>query len=167
MSLKEYVKKRNFKKTSEPKNSKISTKKIKRFAVQHHFTKREHFDLRLEYGKVLISFAIPKGISCKVGEKRLAVHVEDHPLDYIFFEGEIPSGEYGAGKVELFDHGKYIALKPIRNSMKNGTLKIAFYGNKIKGIYNMVQIDEKNWLIIKGSENDKIATKQAKNNKKQ
>ena len=92
MTLSEYNKKRNFAVTREPKGKKVKSKN-NRFVVQFHRARRDHYDFRLEEDGVLISFAMPKGFSCSCHDKRLAVHVEDHPLEYISFEGRIPKGE--------------------------------------------------------------------------
>ena len=106
MALKEYNRKRNFNNTNEPKGklSKVENKKLK-FVIQYHQARSKHFDFRLEHNGVLLSWAVPKGLSLNPKDKRLAVQVEDHPLDYINFEGIIPKGNYGAGSVEIFDKG--------------------------------------------------------------
>lgn len=104
--LETYNKKRDFNKTTEPpgKVKKSNNKKLK-FAIQHHIARKDHYDFRLEYDGVYVSFAVPKGPSFKTTDKRLAVKVENHPLSYGNFEGNIPDGEYGAGTVMLFDKG--------------------------------------------------------------
>ena len=148
MSLKEYKEKRDFKKTNEPKE-KLDTTKANRFVVQLHKARAKHYDFRLEFGGVLISFAVPKGLSNKPKEKRLAVKVEDHPVDYINFEGIIPKGNYGAGTVEIFDKGNYVALSDMKKGLKEGHIKVVLNGEKLKGAWSLVQIKDDNWIIIK------------------
>lgn len=105
-NLSEYNKKRNFLKTSEPKASSMTRIKSQPiFVVQHHLARKDHYDLRLEWNGVLLSWAIPKGPSYDPKDKRLAIKVEDHPLDYAQFEGTIPKGQYGGGTVMLWDKG--------------------------------------------------------------
>ena len=103
--LNEYNEKRNFEKTSEPEGKTINSEERLRFVVQHHLARREHYDLRLEWNGALLSWAVPKGPSYDTHDKRLAVQVEDHPLEYRNFEGNIPKGEYGGGVVMLWDEG--------------------------------------------------------------
>lgn len=147
MKLEKYNRKRNFNKTSEPKG-KIEKGKGDRFVIQYHKSRRAHYDFRLEYGGVLISWAIPKGLSFNKKDKRLAVKVEDHPVSYISFEGVIPKGEYGAGKVEIFDKGKYAVLGDLDEGLEKGTFKVALYGEKLQGIWAFVHFKEDNWLAI-------------------
>ncbi|MGN1208102.1 MAG: DNA polymerase ligase N-terminal domain-containing protein [Christensenellales bacterium] len=175
MKLSAYNKKRNFQKTSEPlgkiKNTKTAKMQKSRFVVQYHRATTNHFDFRLAYEGVLISFAVPKGLPNKK-EKRLAVHVEDHPIEYIGFEGTIPKGEYGAGTVEIFDEGFYLPQNDFKYGLKNGKLKFELFGKKFSGIYSLVKMDEKNWLMMKNSskndaqetsEKQKITEKKFKN----
>src|SRR5689334_20448333 len=106
--LKTYHEKRDFSKTPEPatgRGNKKSTEPI--FVIQHHAARREHYDFRLEYAGVLKSWAVPKGPSIKVGDRRLAVQTEDHPMSYAGFEGLIPKGQYGGGEVIVWDNGTY------------------------------------------------------------
>ena len=147
MTLSEYNKKRNFAVTSEPKGKKDKSKG-KRFVVQFHRARRDHYDFRLEEDGVLISFAIPKGFSYDSHDKRLAVHVEDHPLEYINFEGRIPKGEYGAGTVEVFDKGRYEADGKISEGIEKGEFKVTLYGEKLKGRWAFVHFKEDNFLAI-------------------
>ena len=177
--LNEYNKKRDFKKTSEPKGdtksqknkTKLKSKKVtknkeKIFVIQYHQARTKHYDLRLEYNGVLLSWAVPKGLSQNPKDKRLAVMVEDHPLDYANFEGVIPKGNYGAGSVEIFDSGSYEPLSSFSTGLKKGHLKFLLNGEKLKGGWSLVKIDDKNWLAIK--EDDQFATtnpKQLKNKK--
>ncbi len=148
MTLSTYNKKRDFSKTKEPKG-KASKSKQNRFVVQYHEARRKHYDFRLEYNGVLISWAIPNGISFEPTEKRLAVHVEDHPTSYINFSGVIPKGNYGAGTVEVWDKGTYKTDVPLSKGLKEGKFKIELSGNTLKGLWAMVKMDEKNWLIIR------------------
>src|SRR4051812_16635741 len=105
MGLKEYKRKRKPKETPEPFDSKKSASPTLNFCVQKHDASHLHYDFRLECRGVLLSWAVPKGPSLNPKDKRLAIHVEDHPLDYQYFEGTIPKGHYGAGTVEIWDHG--------------------------------------------------------------
>ena len=108
MNLKKYNLKRDFNKTNEPKGKVIkNNSKSLKFCCQHHLARKDHYDLRLEYKGVMLSFAVPKGPSYNPSDKRLAIKVEDHPLSYRLFEGTIPKGEYGGGVVMLFDEGNY------------------------------------------------------------
>ncbi|MFN4226613.1 MAG: DNA polymerase ligase N-terminal domain-containing protein [Candidatus Ratteibacteria bacterium] len=122
------------------------------FVIQEHFATHHHFDLRLEMNGVLKSWAIPKEIPVKKGDKNLAVEVEDHPLEYANFEGEIPEGYYGAGKVKIWDKGEYEIIKHSKNK-----IHIKFDGKKINGDYVLLRFKkEKNknlWLIFKKNEN--------------
>lgn len=150
-SLTTYHKKREFKKTPEPKGSKKKISKEQMFVIQKHHARSLHYDLRLEMGGVLKSWAVPKGPPKRIGEKHLAIHVEDHPLEYARFEGIIPKGEYGAGKVEIWDKGIYENLKSdsLAKCFKNGVIEIKLLGKKLKGAYALVHFKEKNWLFIK------------------
>ncbi len=148
MSLSEYNKKRNFKSTNEPKGKTRATK-TKKFVVQYHEARAKHFDFRLEHNGVLISWAIPKGLSFNPADKRLAVHVEDHPIDYANFEGVIPKGNYGAGTVEIFDSGNYVPLEDFDKGLKKGHIKIFLQGKKLKGAWSLIKFKENNWFAIK------------------
>jgi len=146
MSLKGYQRRRNFKKTSEPRGKIIKVNK-NRFVIQEHWAANHHFDFRMEIDGVLKSWAVPKGLPDKKGVKRLAVQTEDHPLDYINFQGEIPKDQYGAGTVKIFDKGKFELIK--KNSNK---ISFKLKGKKIKGEYHLIKTEfgKKNqWLIIK------------------
>ena len=145
--LKDYNKKRNFNKTKEP-IGKVS-KKHKRliFCIQHHIARKDHYDLRLEWNGVLLSFAVPKGLSYNPQDKRLAVKVEDHPLSYKDFEGIIPKGEYGGGTVMLWDYGYWKPLSKV--DLKNSLIKFKVMGKRIKGLWTLVKMNDDNWLIIK------------------
>ena len=144
-----YNKKRNFNKTKEPKAKKEqSTKKLK-FVVQHHLARKDHFDLRLEWKGVLKSWAVPKGPSYNSKDKRLAILVEDHPMDYRNFEGTIPKGEYGGGIVMLFDEGYFEPLNDFEKGVKEGMIKFKLFGKRLKGMWTLVHFKEDNWLLIK------------------
>ncbi|HBD06084.1 MAG TPA: DNA ligase, partial [Firmicutes bacterium] len=150
--LEKYHKKRSFNKTSEPKG-KVNRKKNKNniFVVQHHASRKDHYDFRLEYKGVLVSWAVPKGPSFNPQDKRLAVKVEDHPLEYKDFEGVIPKGEYGGGTVMLFDEGEYEPLNDFKKGLKKGMIKFILNGKRLKGKWALIRIKESedNWLLIK------------------
>ena len=159
MALTTYNKKRNFKETAEPKG-KAEKKNLFRFVVQRHDASRLQYDFRLELGGVLKSWAVPKGPSMNPEDKRLAVMVEDHPVSYIHFEGVIPEGNYGAGTVEVWDKGAFMAVnkylekiseKEALKDIEKGELKIFLKGEKLEGGFVLVRLkkDEKNWLLIK------------------
>jgi bifunctional non-homologous end joining protein LigD len=138
VALKEYQKKRDFEKTPEPKVSqkkkKTKHKKL-RFVIQKHAASRLHYDFRLETRDgVLKSWAVPKGISMQTSVKRLAVETEDHPGDYISFEGDIPKGNYGAGKVIVWDTGTYDAGQDIDQQYDKGKIKFVLNGSKARGL---------------------------------
>jgi len=123
-----------------------------RFVVQEHWARNLHFDLRLEMDGVLKSWAVPKGPSIRAEEKRLAVHVEDHPLEYANFEGVIPSGNYGAGSVIVWDRGTYGTFKPedLRDQYVRGKLELELFGHKLGGRWTLVRLrSEKEWLLLK------------------
>lgn len=163
-SLETYRKKRNFKSTSEPRgkveNRNSSAKKDdgNLFVVQKHDARRLHYDFRLEMDGVLKSWAVTRGPSYVPGEKRLAVHVEDHPLEYGDFEGTIPKGEYGGGTVILWDRGQWKPLGDQHKQYKKGHLEFELAGEKLKGRWHLVRMrgkpEEKreNWLLIKGED---------------
>jgi bifunctional non-homologous end joining protein LigD len=146
--LAEYRKKRDPKKTPEPFGGrKPGNEPI--FVVQRHDARRLHYDFRLERDGALASWAVPKGVPLEPGQQHLAVHVEDHPLEYATFEGEIPKGEYGAGTVEICDAGTYELLE----EKKNGGLTVRLHGKRLEGTYALVPAklsgDPKNWLILR------------------
>jgi len=161
-NLAKYNNKRNFDKTSEPKGIKKETKETKKekakkliFCVQHHLARKDHYDFRLELNGVLLSWAVPKGPSYNPKEKRLAVHVEDHPYSYHNFEGVIPKGEYGGGVVQLWDEGTWEPLEEANKTYKKGYLKFVLKGKRLKGAWTLVQFKENNWLLIKEKDNVK------------
>src|SRR4051812_16149544 len=118
--LSEYRRKRDPKQTPEPFGSKRRAAKAPIFVVQRHDARRLHYDFRLERNGALASWAVPKGVPLEPGQQALAVHVEDHPLGYATFEGEIPAGQYGAGSVEIWDHGTYELVEEKKNGGLTG-----------------------------------------------
>ncbi len=152
--LREYAAKRRPGETPEPgtgrKRAGRSRKPI--FVVQRHDARRLHYDFRLERDGVLASWAVPKGIPLESGVQHLAVHVEDHPLEYATFEGEIPAGQYGAGAVEIWDRGTYDLVEEKRD----GGLTVDLHGGRLRGLWTLVPArlggDEKNWLIVRKRE---------------
>ncbi len=145
MTLKKYQEKRKFSKTPEPKGE-VGKSGVgdKIFVIQKHQASHLHYDFRLEIDGVLKSWAVPKGVSKKANEKRLAVMTEDHPLEYANFEGEIPEGEYGAGTVEIADKGKYEMIEATEKSFK-----FILYGKKFSGEYVLFNFKDKNWFLFK------------------
>jgi len=144
LSLKEYRRKRDFQKTTEPKGE-VTASKRRIYVIQKHAASHLHFDLRLEMDGVLKSWAIPKEPPTAAGVKRLAVQVEDHPVEYASFEGTIPEGEYGAGTVEIWDKGTYKLI-----NRKENKLIVEIDGAKLSGVYVLVRFkDKKNWLFFK------------------
>lgn len=166
MGLTEYKKKRDFSKTREPAGKPLpkAVKGATRFVIQKHDATRLHYDFRLEMDGVLKSWAVPKGLPWKQGEKHLAVEVEDHPVEYATFEGIIPKGQYGGGTVMLWDQGKYYVYgeKPLE-SLGKGRLHLVLDGKKAKGEWALIRIrgdSEKNqWLLLKATESVKPLSK--------
>ncbi|MCF7852223.1 MAG: hypothetical protein K9M07_03165 [Simkaniaceae bacterium] len=148
-----YRKKRNLKKTPEPAGSAKKKQKSKKaiFVIQKHHASHLHYDFRLEVNGVLKSWAVPKIPPRSTKIKRLAILTEDHPLSYAKFEGIIPEGQYGAGKVEIWDKGQYENLKnqTMRGSFRKGHIEIFLHGEKLHGPYALIHFKEKNWLLIK------------------
>lgn len=160
MGLKKYHAKRNFKKTSEPSGKEKPAKKTKKlkFVIQKHAATALHYDFRLELDGVLISWAVPKGPSLSPHDRHLAIHVEDHPMEYRKFEGVIPEGEYGAGEVIIWDEGTYEPYdggdnpqEKMRQELKTGHITIIMHGKKLKGEYALIKLKDskKEWLLIK------------------
>src|SRR5712692_8221916 len=149
-SLAEYQRKRDFSKTPEPKGTPEPSGQ-NRFVVQKHWATRLHFDFRLEMDGVLVSWAIPKGPTLNPAQKRLAAHVEDHPVSYYDFEGTIPKGEYGGGTVMIWDWGTFeLEESTPAESLKRGEVKFRLNGVRLKGRYALVRTrSEKDWLLIK------------------
>jgi bifunctional non-homologous end joining protein LigD len=166
MALETYTKKRNFQRTPEPgPTAARSAEPALTFCIQKHSATRLHYDLRLELDGVLKSWAVPKGPSLDPNDKRMAVHVEDHPLEYATFEGIIPKGEYGAGQVIVWDQGTYSpdedgrlsfdnraeAEERMRDGFARGKLSFFFRGEKLKGSFTLVKMarGQNEWLLIK------------------
>ncbi|MGE0521051.1 MAG: DNA polymerase ligase N-terminal domain-containing protein [Candidatus Binatia bacterium] len=156
MSLREYKRKRHFHITPEPPAERPKTRargSALRFVVQKHRASRLHYDFRLEWNGVLLSWAVPKGPSVDPTARRLAMHVEDHPIDYIEFEGIIPEGEYGGGTVMVWDRGTYEPADPdVGKALKRGKLRFTLHGKKLKGEWVLVRTggpDSRAWLLIK------------------
>jgi bifunctional non-homologous end joining protein LigD len=167
--LDKYNKKRNFARTPEPRgNTKHTRDNKSRFVVQKHDATKLHYDFRLEDTKegVLKSWAVPKGISIDHKVKRLAVLTEDHPLDYLLFEGIIPKGSYGAGTVIVWDTGKYITEQEISEEFKKGKITFTLFGQKLKGRFTLLRThsgrgegeggeeeqQQNQWLLIKSAD---------------
>jgi DNA ligase D-like protein (predicted 3'-phosphoesterase) len=166
-SLKEYERKRDFSRTGEPRGArgakarKAPRRKHPRFSIQKHSATSLHYDLRLEVDGVLASWAVPKGPSLDPRDKRLAMRTEDHPLDYLEWEGVIPKGEYGAGPMIVWDRGVFQNISESRGgqpmelaeAIGKGDVKIFMLGEKIKGAYALVRTgpagDREKWLLIK------------------
>ncbi|GIV03519.1 MAG: ATP-dependent DNA ligase [Fimbriimonadales bacterium] len=149
--LVEYERKRDFSRTPEPRGLPTTDGPRLRYVIQKHAASRLHYDFRLEWQGALKSWAVPKGPSLDPGEKRLAVQVEDHPIDYMTFEGTIPEGEYGAGTVMVWDIGTWEPLGDAEEMLAKGSLKFNLHGERLRGKWALVQIkkDPKNWLLIK------------------
>lgn len=166
--LAEYDQKRDFTRTPEPAGIPRTGEGSLTFVVQKHRATRLHYDVRLEWDGVMPSWAVPKGPSSRIGDRHLAVHVEDHPLDYASFEGLIPKGEYGAGEVIVWDAGTYSpdeggvlsfddraeAERRMRDGLASGKISVTFRGRKLKGSYalvrtNKVESGREQWLMLK------------------
>ncbi|HEX7082581.1 MAG TPA: DNA ligase D [Gaiellaceae bacterium] len=154
MPLDEYRRKRDPRKTPEPFSAGRGDSGRPIFVVQRHDARRLHYDFRLERGGALASWAVPKGVPLDPGARALAVHVEDHPLEYARFAGEIPQGQYGAGTVEIWDEGTYELVEEKRN----GQLTVRLHGGRLQGLWSLVpaHLDgkEQNWLIVKRHDED-------------
>jgi len=159
--INEYQKKRNFLKTPEPEGGNYRANLRPIFVIQKHNASKLHYDFRIEVNGVLKSWAVPKGVSSDLHDKRLAVATEDHPLEYANFKGTIPEGEYGAGTVIIWDRGYYENIthdhdyqqpKAVEQSLKEGHLQIRLQGKKVKGDYLLQRFNKgkkENWLLIK------------------
>lgn len=158
MDLQEYNRKRDFNTTPEPEGEEDSDADLHRFVVQRHKARKLHYDLRLEIDGTLKSWAVPKGPSMNPHDKRLAVRTEDHPLKYLAFHGTIPKGNYGAGKMDIWDAGTFEIDRaeldmPAGQQMTEGNLKLIFHGKYLKGRFALVRTGERqgkeSWLLIK------------------
>ena len=168
MSLQEYKRKRNFSVTAEPRGAKKPRPKrvagASRFVIQKHDASRLHYDFRLEMDGVLKSWAVPKGLPWKRGEKHLAVEVEDHPIEYADFEGVIPSGNYGGGTVMVWDRGNYYVHgeKPLQ-ALAEGRIHLVLEGKKVKGDWTLIRTrrdgGKNQWLLLKSDADVKPVSK--------
>lgn len=160
--LREYVEKRDFSRTPEPSGGEGGKPDSSRpvFVIQEHRASSHHWDLRIQVGDTLKSWAVPKGPSTDPSEKRLAIPTEDHPLEYADFEGVIPEDEYGGGTVLVWDAGPYTNLKtdddgeevPVEDQLQDGHATLWLHGEKIRGGYSLVRTDmgdEERWLLVK------------------
>lgn len=153
-SLKTYKEKRNFKITPEPEEGGEVNEAQRSFVIQKHWATRLHYDFRLELNGTMKSWAIPKGPSLDTRDKRLAVHVEDHPISYNTFEGEIPAHQYGAGKVIIWDKGTWFPIGDPQKGYHEGNLKFTLFGHKLQGQWALIRLKGKSekkepWLLIK------------------
>jgi bifunctional non-homologous end joining protein LigD len=153
--LQRYHAKRDFSRTPEPSGAARRSGRKLEFVIQRHHARRLHYDFRLEWNGVLKSWAVPKGPSLDPAEKRLAVEVEDHPFEYRTFSGEIPAGEYGAGKVLLWDRGSWQPEGDVEQSLARGKLDFTLDGERLRGRWSLVRLEKaergkQNWLLIKG-----------------
>lgn len=155
IKLQEYNQKRNFEKTVEPEGERSEPEERLKFVVQHHAARRDHYDLRLEWDGALLSWAVPKVPSYNTRDKRLAVQVEEHPLEYRNFEGTIPKGEYGGGVVMLWDEGDWEPQMDVEEGLSTGALKFILKGRRLKGKWALIRLKPKagetknNWLLLK------------------
>lgn len=161
--LREYTDKRDFRRTTEPSGSDVPPGDgPPRFVVQHHLASSEHYDVRLEIDGVLVSWAVPKGPSTDPREKRLAVRTEDHPIEYLDFEGTIPEDEYGGGSVIVWDIGTWENCTtsddepvPAADAVEAGHLSFRIDGSKLRGGYTLQRFrDDDQWLLIKQDDDE-------------
>jgi len=168
MALIKYMEKRDFEHTPEPLGVAIDDEERLIFVVQRHHASHLHYDFRLELNGVLKSWAIPKGPSMNPTDKRLAMMVEDHPVDYATFEGTIPEGNYGAGRVDIWDHGTYepvdengaaITATEFAIRLQNGEINFKLKGMLLKGGFTLVHFkkEARSWLLIKHKDHYAVA----------
>src|SRR5262245_58912277 len=160
--LKKYAQKRNFKKTAEPSGKASTARQAKTkarqliFVIQKHAARRLHWDFRLEWQGTLRSWAVPKGPSLDPADRRLAVEVEDHPIAYAKFAGDIPKGEYGGGHVDIWDNGSWKPIGDADKGLKKGHLEFELAGKKRGGGWHLVgtrmQGKQQQWLLMKGKD---------------
>src|SRR5690606_35603339 len=153
--LSEYHRKRDFQRTPEPRGQAKPKTSGRSFVVQKHAARQLHYDFRLELGGVLKSWAVPKGPSLDPRDRVLAVHVEDHPVEYGTFEGTIPEGEYGGGTVMVWKCGTWEPESDPERDYARGKLRFSLHGEKLAGTWTLVRSqgrngDDRNWLLIKG-----------------
>jgi DNA ligase D-like protein (predicted 3'-phosphoesterase) len=164
--LREYNRKRDFARTPEPKGERRKSGARLSYLIQKHAARALHYDFRLEWNGRLLSWAVPKGPSENPNDKRLAVHVEDHPLEYGKFEGTIPKGEYGGGTVMLWDRGTWEPHDDVDDALKQGKLAFDLQGKRLRGRWALIRLrgrgkdDKDNWLLIK--ERDEFASDNGK-----
>src|SRR5688572_20215760 len=162
MGLAEYRRKRDFRKTDEPRGGRVPKHQALAFCVQKHAASHLHYDFRLELDGVLKSWAVPKGPSLDPADKRLAAHVEDHPLEYGDFEGIIPKGQYGGGTVVLWDRGQWFPTGDPVAMYRAGRLKFRLEGEKLRGAWTLVRMggsrhaEGKEWLLIKERDDEAL-----------
>src|ERR1700736_2937948 len=160
--LKDYAGKRDFARTVEPQPKRATKRRGKaaglQFVVQKHAARRTHYDLRLELDGVLKSWAVTRGPSLAVGDKRLAVRTEDHPMQYLDFEGNIPRGEYGGGAMIVWDRGRWEPAFDADKGLQKGHLEIVLHGTRLKGRWHLVRMrprpgeKKEQWLLIKADD---------------
>ena len=163
-NLRTYHAKRDFGKTAEPRG-KTGRSKVFRYVIQKHDATRLHYDLRLELDGTMMSWAVTRGPSLVPGDKRLAIHVEDHPIEYNKFEGTIPKGQYGGGTVMVWDRGTWTPDHDPHKGMAKGHLDFELHGDKLKGHWHLVRMRKRPgerqepWLLIKAT--DEFARKKS------
>jgi DNA ligase D-like protein (predicted 3'-phosphoesterase) len=148
-TLTDYRGKRDFSNTGEPRGRRRRSRGRPHFVIQHHAARSEHYDFRLEINGVLVSWAVPKGPSTDPRDKRMARRTEDHPLEYETFEGVIPTGEYGAGPVIVWDRGAYQPDGSAAEGLQRGHLSFRLNGEKLHGGYALTRIRSDTWLLVK------------------
>ena len=162
-ALAAYHRKRDLRQSGEPAGaSRIPQDSVPIFIIQKHDATRLHYDFRLEADGVLKSWAVPKGLPGRVGDKALAIEVEDHPLDYGGFEGTIPAGNYGAGTVMLWDRGVYVVEGDYAAAYRKGHIRVALAGEKLRGEWTLVRMrprpgeKQTSWLVVKNHSSGKL-----------
>jgi DNA ligase D-like protein (predicted 3'-phosphoesterase) len=157
MTLKEYREKRRSGRSPEPRGRRRRSRKQPRFVIQHHAASTDHYDFRLEIDGVLVSWAVPKGPSTNPKDKRMARRTEDHPMEYETFEGIIPKGEYGAGRVIVWDRGTYATERDMAEALERGHLSFQLDGEKLHGGYALTRLrqgKDEAWLLVKKADDD-------------
>ena len=158
MTLKEYRRRRASGRSPEPRGRRRGrSRKSPRFVIQHHAATTDHYDVRLEIDGVLVSWAVPKGPSINPKDKRMARRTEDHPMEYRDFEGVIPKGEYGAGRVIVWDRGTYTSDRDMAEGLECGHLSFRLNGEKLHGGFALTRLrtgKDEAWLLVKKSDED-------------